>query len=262
MDDLQLLVDECLLKGYSQKTIDAYVHHVSHFLESKLSARDYLLRFAKGRSVESVRAACFAIKFFLKAKHKDSDFMIRILHSIPNMKREKKLPVILSKSEVQSLIEAATNTNHKLIIMLGYSAGLRVSEIINLRWSDIDFSRDIIHIKQGKGNKDRIVMLSCRLKASFLLLDQKTKFVFMTRRKDKYTVRTVQVVLKNCARKAGVKKHVTPHSLRHSFATHLLENGTDIRYIKELLGHADVRTTLIYTKVSGKDILKIRSPLD
>ncbi|MBT3406651.1 tyrosine-type recombinase/integrase [Candidatus Woesearchaeota archaeon] len=138
-----------------------------------------------------------------------------------------------------------------------------MSEVINLKWNDIDFKRNIIHIKQAKGKKDRIVMLSPKLKKGLQSLSEnKEGLVFKTTRKGKYTTRTIQMIIQNAAKKAGIKKKVSPHTLRHSFATHLLEKGTDIRYIRDLLGHSNISTTLIYTKVSNKDLSKIKSPLD
>lgn len=161
------------------------------------------------------------------------------------------------------MIISTKNYNHKTIIQVGYAAGLRVSEIINLKWTDIDFKRNVIHIKSAKGKKDRIVMLSPKVKKTLLKLDsEKEGLVFKTNRGKKYTTRTIQMIVRKAAKNAGIKKLVTPHTLRHSFATHLLEKGTDIRYIRDLLGHTNINTTLIYTKVSNKDISKIKSPLD
>lgn len=259
-----LISQECKLKGYSQKTINNYLHYIKKFLASKKTPKDYLLTLIeKNKSDETVRSAGFAVKFYLKTIKKSSSDIENLLNDFPNVKREKKLPVILSKEEIEQLLKVSTNINHRLIIQVGYSAGLRVSEIINLKWNDIDFNRDIIHIKLAKGKKDRIVMLSQKVKEALQTLDQnKSKYVFMTNRKGKYTSRTLQKIIENLAKKAGIKKKITPHTLRHSFATHLLEQGTDIRYIKDLLGHSNISTTLIYTKVSNKDLSKIKSPLD
>ena len=263
MNTLKLIEDECKLKGYSQKTINNYVHHITKFLSSGKPAREYLLQLINSsKSDETVRSAGFAIKFYLKIVN-ESSAIREIIGCIPNVKREKKLPVILSKEEIEKLISVTKNINHRLIIQIAYSAGLRISEIINLKWEDIDFDRNIIHLKRAKGKKDRIVMLSQKVKEQLLTIDkEKSECVFMTNREGRYTERTIQKVIQNAAKKAGIKKKITPHSLRHSFATHLLENGTDIRYIKELLGHSDISTTLIYTKVSNKDISRIKSPLD
>src|SRR3990167_7405508 len=259
-----IVVQECKLKGYSQKTIDNYLHHIKRFALSGKSPREFLLALIeKGDSDETVRSASFAIKFYLNTIKENSSEIQEILNNLPNVKREKKLPVILSKEEIESLISATKNMNHRLIIQVGYSAGLRISEIINLNWKDIDFDRNIIHLKRAKGKKDRIVMLSLKVKESLMdLTPNKEGYVFLTNRDGKYTQRTIQKIIQNAAIKIGLRKSISPHTLRHSFATHLLENGTDIRYIRDLLGHSDISTTLIYTKVSNKNIRNIKSPLD
>ena len=259
-----IIVQECRLKGYSQKTIDNYLHHIRRFALSGKSPRDFLLALIeKGGSDGTVRSAGFAIKFYLNAIKKDSLEIQKVLDNLPNIKREKKLPVILSKEEVERLIFSTKNMNHRLIIQVGYSAGLRISEIINLQWQDIDFDRNLIHLKRAKGKKDRIVMLSLKVKESLMnLTPNKEGYVFLTNRDGKYTQRTIQKIIENAAIKTGIRKSISPHTLRHSFATHLLENGTDIRYIRDLLGHSDISTTLIYTKVSNKNIRNIKSPLD
>lgn len=256
--------DECKLRGYSVKTIGSYTHHIGKYLSSNKSARDYLLFLIdRKKSDETVRSAGFAIKFYLKITTKDPRDIDSILGGIPNVKREKKLPIILSKKEIMGMILATNNLTHRLIIQIAYSSGLRSSEIINLKWADIDFDRNTIHIKRGKGKKDRVVMLSEKVKQGLQnLKDDKQGYVFITTRKGAYTQRTIQKIVENTAKKAGIKKKISPHSLRHSFATHLLERGTDIRYIRDLLGHSDISTTLIYTKVSNRDLSKIKSPFD
>lgn len=251
MDYDRLIKDECRLRGYSEKTIKAYTFHVKKFLESKKSAKDYLVSI--NNADETKRSAGFAIKFYFKILKKEL--------FLPNVKREKKLPVVLSQNEVTRLIQSTKNIKHRLIIQILYSSGLRLNELINLKWQDIDLDRNLIHIKRAKGKKDRIVMLSKKVKDVLNILDQEN-YVFLTNRNKKYSSRTIQKIIENARIKANIKKRVTPHSLRHSFATHLLENGTDIRYIKELLGHSDIKTTLIYTKVSNKNIMNIKSPLD
>jgi integrase/recombinase XerD len=256
-----IVVQECKLKGYSPNTIDNYLHHIKAFAASKRQPREYLLMLIeKGTSDETVRLAGFAIKFYLNAIN-DSSEIQNVLENLPNVKREKKLPVILSKEEIEKLVFATKNVNHRLIIQVGYSSGLRVSEIINLKWRDIDFDRNLIHLKRAKGKKDRIVMLSQKVKEGLLNLSgTRQGYVFLTNRDGKYTDRTIQKMIENAATKAGIRKRITPHALRHSFATHLLENGTDIRYIRDLLGHSNIRTTLVYTKISS--IRHIKSPLD
>ena len=160
-----LVSQECKLKGYSRKTIENYLHHIRKFIASKKLPREYLLSLInQGSSDGSVRSVGFAIKFYLNTIKKDSPEIQNILDNLPNVKPEKKLPVILSKEEIERLISATKNLNHRLIIQIGYSAGLRVSEIINLKWEDIDFDRNLIHLKRAEGKKDRIVMLSQKVK--------------------------------------------------------------------------------------------------
>jgi site-specific recombinase XerD len=254
----ELLENEAKLRGYSQRTITNYSFHVDRFLKSGKSLREYLLFLINSNyKDETVRGAGFAIKFYFKIKGLDTDF------SIPNVKREKKLPTILSKNEIEKMILSTHNLKHRAVILIGYGAGLRVSEIMNLKWEDIDFHRNMIHIRRAKGKKDRVVMLSPKIKKVLNALgSSKTGSVFESNRGGKYGLRGIEKIVKNAATKAGIKKNVSPHTLRHTFATHLLERGTDIRYIKDLLGHSNVSTTLVYTKVSNKDISRIKSPLD
>jgi len=252
------LINELKLRGYSKKTTNAYVYYVRKFLNSGKSEREFLLKLIEeGKSRSTVRLAGFSIKFFNNLDKVDEEDII------PNMKKGRRLPEILSKKEIQNMVIVTKNFTHRLIIELAYSAGLRVSEVVDLKWEDIDFQRNIIHLKHGKGDKDRIVMLSPKIKKKLKVLDlEKQGYVFKTTRGGKYTIRTIEMIVKNAANKAGIKKKVSPHTLRHSFATHLLERGTDIRYIRDLLGHKKVDTTMIYTKVSKRDISRIKSPLD
>ncbi len=258
------LIEELKLRGYSRKTINAYVFNVGKFLKSKLDPKKYLIKLIdEGKSKETVRVAGFAVKFYLGIKSEQDKSINKIIEKIPNVKRDKKLHVILSKREIERMIIATKHFNYRTMIMLMYSSGLRASEIINLRWNDIDFDRNVIHIKLAKGNKDRIVMLSPKVKKQLLNLDiEKKGFVFKNNRNEKYSLRTIELIVKKAAQKSGINKKVTPHTLRHSFATHLLERGVDIRYIRDLLDHANLQTTMIYTKVSNRDIAKIKSPLD
>ncbi len=255
----KLVEDEAKLRGYSHKTIQAYLFHIRKFLDSGLGPRDYLSGLIEmGHKDDSVRVAGFAVKFFLRLKGEE-----RALNDLPNVKREKRLPVVLSKREIEAMIMSTRNLNHRLIIQTAYSAGLRLGEIISLKWEDVDFSRNVIHLKRAKGKKDRVVMLSPKVKKGLRSLDaEKRGHVFRTSRGSRYTARSIQGIVRQAAEKAGIKKRVTPHTLRHSFAAHLLERGIDIRHIQGLLGHSDIHTTMVYTRVSDKDILRIKSPLD
>lgn len=250
--------NELKLRGYSKKTASSYFYHVEKFLDSGLSGREFLLKLIEeGKGRQSVRQAGFAIKFFKKIDQPQNEDII------PNMKEKRKLPEILSKKEIEQMVIVTKNFVHRLIIETIYSAGFRVGEIVELKWGDIDFQRNTIHIKNAKGGKDRIVMLSPKIKKKLKVLDLERKgYVFKTTKGTKYTIRTIEVIVKNASKKVGIKKRVYPHILRHSFATHLLERGTDLRYIQKLLGHSKIDTTRIYTHVSKKDISKIKSPLD
>ena len=259
----KLIEDEAKLRGYSKRTISSYIFHVGKFIGSECVPRQYLLNLINlGKSDETVRSVCFAIKFYLNIIKRDSSGIDGILKDLPNVKREKKLPVVLAKEDIEKMIVSTRNLNHRLIIQIGYAAGLRASEIINIKWENIDFKRNVIHIKAAKGKKDRIVMLSPKVKKGLKSLGLWDGYVFNTIRGEKYSLRTIEKIVENAAKKAGIKKKVTPHTLRHSFATHLLENGIDIRYIRDLLGHSDIKTTLIYTQVSNKNLSKIKSPVD
>ncbi len=185
-------------------------------------------------------------------------------HLYPSRK-EKALPNYLSKQEVKKLLARIDNLKHRSIVKLLYGCGLRLSELINLKISDINSDTMTIRIRNAKGNKDRIVMLS-----NVILVDLRNYFIqykpnvylFEGQGGGLYTARSVQNLVQDAAEKAGITKKVTPHVLRHSFATHLLENGTDIRYIQELLGHSSIKTTEIYTHITDVSKSKIKSPLD
>jgi len=156
-----------------------------------------------------------------------------------------------------------TNIKHKLLLSLAYGAGLRVSEVMDLKVKDINLDELTIHIKHAKGNKDRITIFPDKLRSSLgniTTVKQSNDYVFESERGGKLSTRTVQKSFKNALRKGGIKRDATFHSLRHSFATHLLENGVDIRYVQELLGHSNIRTTQLYTQVTNPNLRNIKSP--
>lgn len=171
----------------------------------------------------------------------------------------------MAQREVSAIIRSISNTKHRTAICLIYSAGLRVSEAINLRLADIDYDRGMIRIAQSKGRKDRHVPLSERLCAyleEYLAEYTPKVWLFEGQKGGRYSIRSIQQIFHRACRSAGIRKPATVHTLRHSFATHLLENGTDLRIIQELLGHASTRTTEIYTHVSTALITRVTSPLD
>jgi site-specific recombinase XerD len=199
------------------------------------------------------------------------DFLIKnvfekniAIEKIPYPKKKKTLPKVLSKEEIKIIFNETKNQKHRLIIQLIYSSGIRLNELINLKREHIDPSRKIIFISQGKGKKDRLTILSDKLSKELFdyicKTDFKTKYLFESSRGKKYSQKAIQKILENSSKK--LNKKVTPHMLRHSFATHLLESGTDIRYIQRLLGHKNLKTTQIYTHVANSDLSKIKSPLD
>jgi len=180
-------------------------------------------------------------------------------------KAEQKLPEILSLHEIKTIIDNIDNRKHRSMIALTYSGGLRRNELLNLKKHDIDYERNEIRIRCGKGKKDRITLLSIGLK---VILDdyfeqyKPGEYAFEGATKEQYSATSFSVILKRAVAKSNIHKHVTIHTLRHSFATHLLENGTDLRYIQALLGHSDIKTTIRYTKVAHNKITKITSPFD
>lgn len=179
--------------------------------------------------------------------------------------KELTLPVILSEQEVESLLKTITNLKHKCLLLVLYSAGLRIGELLALQLGDVDRHRRQIHIKAAKGKKDRITVLSAKASQyleQYLAIYTPQQFVFEGPQGKAYSLSSVQVIYREACERAGITKKVTLHTLRHSFATHLLERGTDLRYIQTLLGHSSAKTTQIYTHVSTKAMEEIRSPAD
>ncbi len=249
VDPIIRLQQELVLRGYSPKTKMKYQEVVRKYLTSKNSVRDYLLS-QSNKSRSTIRGTYFALRFYYQYILQQ-DFK----EQIPLAKKEQKLPTVLSKEAIQKMLSVTIHPRHKLIICLLYYAGLRLNEVLNLKWSDIDFDRVTIHIKQGKGSKDRIVFLHEKLKEALLSIGiNKQGLILISERGNPYDERTVQKIIQNACVKAEIKTRATPHTLRHSFATHLLEAGVDIRYIQELLGHKDLKTTQIYTHVANKEI--------
>ncbi len=269
----QNYVDYLNQKRYSPNTKRAYISAFKNFVRyykgrdiASLSSEDINNYFTHIVSVEKVspavqKQAINAVKFYYeKVLGKPAE---TYLYKRP--RREKKLPVILSEGEVTKILCALTNIKHRTILTVTYSAGLRLSEVINLQVKDIDSERMLIRVRGGKGKKDRYTLLSPKLLTllkRYWHLYQPVYYLFEGPRGGKYSAKSVQNILKHAVLRAGITKHATVHTLRHSFATHLLENGTDLRYIQELLGHSSSKTTEIYTHVSKKSIGKIRSPLD
>ena len=261
------------LRGYSPITIKSYINHVSNFakfynkspeLLKEKQILEYLHYCITKKKLTEGTVNCInsSLKFFYTKtlnRYWNMDKIARI-------KEPKKLPAVLSPEEVKSIFDVTENLKHKAILMTIYSAGLRVSEVCNLKITDIDSKNMQILIKEGKGKKDRYSLLS---KANLEILReywkryQPNEYLFSGNgRTDAITPRSVQKMLRKSIQKTRITKNATVHTLRHSFATHLLDNGTDICYIQKLLGHSRITTTTIYLHLRRMDLLNIKSPLD
>ena len=266
------LTEQLRIQGYRAKTRKSYLGHVRRFILScgkppdTLRADDfhaYMSQMMKRKVSHSyINQFVSALRFFLRHVTGDPN----IIGHIPRPKPESKLPDILDKHEILRLLGAVRNIKHRAMILLTYSAGLRVGGVVRLTLADIDIGRRLIHIRQGKGRKDRFTMLSeTALKAvqAYIKLYQPQTWLFPGPKPGHHLhERSIQKVFDEAHKTAHISKKISMHSLRHSFATHLPERGTDIRYIQELLGHASPKTTQIYLKVTNRDISRIQSPLD
>tara|TARA_R110002033_G_scaffold170433_3_gene212930 strand:+ start:82387 stop:83511 length:1125 start_codon:yes stop_codon:yes gene_type:complete len=247
------------LKRYSDNTVRNYVSCFEAFINyyyktdplalNEIDVRKYLQKLIQeGKSNSYVNMAVNSIKFFYEIVHE----MPNRFYAIERPRKEKQLPEVLSKEEIVKIMNNTNNIKHKCIIGLLYSSGLRRGELLNLNVTDIDSKRMVVKIKNAKGNKDRISLLSPIILKDLQIYYKEyrpKKHLFEGPNGAKYSASSVLIIVANAALKAGISKKVTPHILRHSFATHLLENGTDIRHIQLLLGHSSTKTTEIYTHV-------------
>jgi len=260
---------ELKIRNYSQKTVKSYLYGLKEYFSFKKASlenlnveniKEFLLRSEqKGVSAQSRNLFLNAIKFYYRNVVKDSQKV-----DIRSAKKSKSLPVVLSRKEIEQILLSTQNAKHKLLLSLAYGAGLRVSEVIAVKVKDVDLDEMTIHIKKAKGQKDRISVLPEKLidnLRNVIAGRSSNDFVFASERGGKLTARTAQKIFENSLKKAGIKKDATFHSLRHSFATHLLENGVDVRYVQELLGHQNIRTTQRYTQVTNPKLKNIKSPL-
>lgn len=263
----QKISTELKLEGKSDKTIKTYINYNINLL--KFSKKDYKdittddikeylahLISERGNDPATIALVRSSLSYFYKRILKKD-----ILLDIRTPKKRRKLPEILSKNEVKRMIECASKLNDKLYIEFMYSAGLRVEECAKLHWTDIDLVEKIGRLKNGKGGKDRLFIISDKLISSLQGLNQNSEYIFPSR-SGRVTTRTIQRSIAKSAKLAGILKRVYPHLLRHSFATHLIESGVDIRIIQELLAHSSLETTQFYTHVSTKMIKSVKSPLD
>ena len=273
-DLIEMTRKELRLRGYSPKTETVYLKHVGYLLKyfdggiqslELPDISDYLLYLIDGKEVSRTyyNVTLSALTFLFK--HVLNKPMIH--KQLKRPRTEKRLPTVLSEEEVKRFMDCTHDLKYRAIFMLTYSAGLRVGEVVKLKENDIHRDRGLIHIKTAKGRKDRYTLLSViamnSLDDHLAINRPEGKWLFPGRKEGKhFTVRSVEKTFKRTAEKAGIKKVVSVHSLRHSFATHMLENGINLRYIQEMLGHQRVETTQIYTHVCRTDISRIESPLD
>jgi integrase/recombinase XerD len=268
------LQTELKLRGFSNQTSRMYLFYNNKFIEyikkspdevAEDDIREFLAHKMSDHSLSnaSITLIKASLKFFY------TGMLGKDLSLIRTPKASKKLPVLLSRKEIEDLLDNTKNEKHRLLIECLYSTGLRLSECINLKYRDLDLNDGIGWVRMGKGAKDRIFIISDFFKIDLLEyrhndgkvdLDE-DDYIFSVNGR-KMTPRAIQKAVKISARRAGIKKVVHVHTLRHSFATHLLENGVDIRKIQKLLGHSNLQTTQIYTQVSSEEIRKIKSPLD
>lgn len=274
VDELLRALDRELAgRGYAMNTRRTYRAHVRRFYQARpdpsvvpdeKEIRDWILALLRrGRSRSYANQALSSIRFL----------MMHVLgepgpvHRVPRPKRPRQLPKVLSRAELRAFFAELPSERAKAMVFTMYASGLRVSEVARLKVEDIDSDRGRIHVRRAKGLKDRYVPLSPALLAvlrEYARIDRPYHWLFpASHRRDRHVAtRTIQRIVTTAARRARIRKRVTPHMLRHSFATHLLEDGTDIRYIQQLLGHTKISTTAIYTHITEERTPRIVSPLD
>ncbi len=265
----KILLEEMKLKNFSQKTIAIYLHYNQDFLQfchksprevSHLDIRTYLLHLIeKQHSSSTINLAHNALAFYY------GRILRKRVREIPYQKREQRIRVFASPEEIVNMIESVDNPKHKLMISLLYASGVRVSELVSIKIEDLDLQKRLLKVRQGKGKKDRYTILSVKvteqIKNYIQIPPPQSNYLFSSH-DGHVTIRTVEEVIKQACQKAKINSPLSPHSLRHSFATHLMENGTKIEYIQQMLGHKDIRTTRIYQHISTKHLEKIKSPQD
>lgn len=267
------LEQQVTLRGQSRSTLQNYIRRIALFVMrfEKLPEQidpeeinEYLAALArdpKSPSRSSFKHMVYGLRYYYRLMG-----MNRMAIALPSLKKESKLPVILNQQELKELFAAPTLLKQRVVLSLIYSAGLRGQEVINLRISDIDFERKTIHIRQSKYKKDRVVPLAESMAVGlkkYLGAENPHIWLFNGKEPDgRYSVRGLSWVMRENLKKTSITKEVNLHSLRHSYATHLLEQGLNIVTLKELLGHADITTTMIYLHVAQCQLIKPHSPLD
>lgn len=265
-------LDKLQIKKYANSTVKSYVSLFESFInfyqDKELihiddgDVREYLRKLVReNRSNSYINQSLNSIKFYYESVLG----MPNIFYAIDRPRKETKLPQVISKEEIFLILQNTNNLKHRCIVGLLYSAGLRRNELINLKISDIDSKRMLIRVESGKGNKDRYTLLSKQILNDLRVYHKEynpAKYIIEGQYGGRYSAQSIGMVVSNAAEKAGLRIRVTPHMLRHSFATHLLESGVDLRKIQVLLGHSSSKTTEIYTHVATSSFDSIKNPLD
>lgn len=270
---LQLLIETLQLKAYSESTVRTYRNEFAQLL--------YVLKSVGVNTLEGIKLRSYflyctntlqlsentphsrinAIKFYFEqVLHKE-----KLFFEIPRPKKPLQLPKTISARDIKKLFEVTQNVKHNLMLKICYGMGLRASEVVNIKITDVDSNTMQVFIERAKGKKDRYANLPESILEqlrAYYKLHKPQKYLFEGLQGEQYSIRSVQQVFKNAMKKAGINKVIGIHGLRHSFATHLLENGTDIKFIQELLGHNDIKTTMRYIHVSEQQLKNVKSPLD
>ncbi len=265
MNQVEKLQNELKLRGFSPLTSRNYSFFVEKFLKhankdakevTEDDAKAYLSEIFDTKSKNTIMLAAASLKFFFK------EILGKDFSNVKMPKKDSRLPEVLTKEEVKKLIDSADNEKSRLMMSLMYSTGLRVSEVVNLKIEDVNFSDRSGWVRRGKGAKDRLFVMpeSLTKELEAFVKDKGQKYLFS--KEGPLTTRNIQKIIKGTKARAGISKKVTPHTLRHSFATHLLEQGTDIRVIQTMLGHSSLATTQVYAHVSSEMIRKVANPLD
>lgn len=258
---------ELRLKGCSQRTVDSYCFFIRQFLESIDDPKTvdlekvklYRVSLMDNYKIKSQSLAISSLRFFFDKVMNRPEISTKL--ELP--KKEETLPEVLTQEEIKALINSASSQKTKLIIKMLYASGLRVSELVNLKPSDMNFAESTGWVRKGKGKKDRLFKITESLSKQlqkWLSKNPNNKFIFSE--EQPMTARNVHLLIKRAAKKAGITKNVHPHTLRHSFATHLLENGENLLVIQQLLGHKNLETTKVYIHISQDQLKKVKSPLD
>ncbi len=263
---------ECKRRRYSEKTAKTYIYCIENFLKftskglDKISKKDVRLFLEnlseKGRAGNTMNVYHMSIRFLFQ-NVLDKKMWINIGYS----KIPEKVPVVLTKNEIRKLFSSIQNEKHRLMIEFLYSSGMRVSEFVNLSVKDLDLENSYGWVRRGKGNKDRLFIVADSLKIRINELIDKEKlipedYLFSSNRNNKYNIRSLQQILKKASRKSKIGKRISPHVLRHSFATHLIENGYSVSEVQGLLGHKSPETTFVYLHIASPNLIKVKSPLD